>query len=128
MEHILNLFFLAAAALCLYGAYFHEKIGTPRIAVPIMDSALNTRVKAVAKIVWHSITFTLAIYGIALVYFALAVGNYAACLIIAANMLCFAILFWYFCRKILARANFFPHPWVFSAIALLAIIGATFDK
>ena len=124
----MNLFLLLAAAICFFGAVFHEKVGTPKIAIPIMESDLDMRVKTIAKIVWHSITFSLGIYSIALIYFAITAPNLAACLIIAANALSFAILFWYCSRKFLGRANYFPHPWVFSIIAALSLYGGMFLK
>ncbi len=119
----MNLYLLFAAALCLYGAMFHEKVGTPKIAAPIMASDLDVRIKAIAKIVWHSITFILSVFGLALIYMAVSKPNLLAIFIISAIALSFAILFWFCSRKYLGKANFFPHPWVFSVIGALSIIG-----
>lgn len=119
----MNLYLLFAAALCLYGAMFHEKVGTQKIAAPIMASELDMRVKTIAKIVWHSVTFILSVFGLALIYMAVSKPDILAIFIIASIDLSFAILFWLCSYKYLSKANFFPHPWVFSAIGALCIIG-----
>lgn len=119
----MNIPFLLAAALCLFGAGFHELVGTAKIAAPIMNSELDLRVKTIAKIVWHSVTFILLFSGCALVFIGTGSQNSVAGLLIAAYAQSFAFLFWYCCRKFLGKANFFPHPWVFSAISLLSLVG-----
>jgi hypothetical protein len=119
----MNIALLIAGLLCLFGSGFHEVVGTPKIAVPIVASDLSIQVKAIAKIVWHSITYALLLSGFALIYFAFGHPNPEASLLVMAYTFSFAGLFWFISHKLLANANAFPHPWVFSAISGLIFVG-----
>jgi hypothetical protein len=119
----MNIALLIAGLLCLFGSIFHEVVGTPKIAVPIVASDLSIQVKAIAKIVWHSITYSLLFSSIALVYFAFGHPNPEACLLVMGYTLSSAGLFWYISNQLLGNANAFPHPWVFSIISGLIFMG-----
>jgi hypothetical protein len=119
----MNIALLIAGLLCLIGSIFHEVVGTPKIAVPIVASDLSIQVKAIAKIVWHSITYSLLFSGIALIYFASGHPNLEASLLIMAYTFSSAGLFWFICAKLMSNANAFPHPWVFSTIGVCIGVG-----
>lgn len=119
----MNIAYLLAAGLCLFGAYFHEKVGTKKIAIPIVNSGLDQRVKTIAKIVWHSITFSLLISALFLIYMAFTKNNILAANLVALYLFAFALLFLYFSKQMLGKAFFFIHPTFFAANAFLIIFG-----
>jgi hypothetical protein len=120
---VMNIALLIAGLICLFGAVFHEVVGTPKIAAPIVASDLDIQVKTIAKIVWHSIAYSLFFSGIALIYFAFGNPNVEASLLIMAYVFSFAGLFWFICAKLMGNANAFPHPWVFSTIGVCIGVG-----
>jgi hypothetical protein len=91
--------------------------------VPIVASDLDIRVKTIAKIVWHSVAYSLFFSGVTLVYFAFGHPNLEASLLIMAYVFSFAGLFWFICAKLMGNANAFPHPWVFSTIGVCIGVG-----
>lgn len=123
MEGEMNIAYLIAGGLCLYGAYFHEKVGTGKIATPIVNSQLDQRIKTIAKIVWHSVTFSLLISGCFLFFMGFGQKNILAANLIILYLFSFAVLFLYFSKTMMGKAFFFIHPSYFGATSLLIVIG-----
>ena len=119
----MNIAYFIAGGLCLFGAYFHEKVGTIKIAIPIVNSELAQGVKTIAKIVWHSITFSLFISAVFLFLMAFTNTNVMAANLIALYLFSFAILFLYFSQKMLGKALSFIHPTFFLFTSILIMFG-----
>lgn len=122
----MNLFYLAAAILSLYGAGFHIAVGNKRIDNIIFATNIDIKVRTISRIVWHSITlFLILAFGF------LAFGAFFGLssdlgLFLGFEMFAMSGLFLYFCANHLNNPFRFPHPFYFAFMGLLISIGILF--
>ncbi len=121
----MNLYFVFAALLCLFGAGFHIIVGNRRIDNVIFATALNIRVRTISRIVWHFITTFLSLCFCFLIYGAFKGIGRDFALFLSLEMFSMAGLFLFFCGRHLNNPFQFPHPFVFTLIGVLVIFGAS---
>lgn len=120
----MNYYFLAAAALSLFGAGFHIFVGNKRIDNVIFATNIDIHVRTISRIVWHSVTLILLNSFLFLLYGAINGLSRELAYFMTLYQFGFSLLFLYFCGIHLKNPIRFPHPFVFALMGILTILGA----
>jgi hypothetical protein len=111
-----------AAVLCLFTLGVHGFVGQRRVVGPLMRAECEPFARATLVVVWHMVTWTLALASVGLVLGALGKAGYAG----GVGLLCagYALLFVVVARRLLGAAIRLPQWMLLGGVAVFALAGS----
>jgi len=119
----MNKFILAAAVLSALTLLLHVFGGAPQYLVPAWASDMSADQKTLYSVLWHTITALLGINATALVFAARSARPTPLVLLVSAQYMAMAVLFFVLGLAHLGTLWVQPQWVIFSAISALAILG-----